>query len=100
MVIEDGKQPPTRMRGVRIDLSNSTAKHRIYLDEDAAEFWPLYNWPWNKYHELNASYCTSAEGTNLILTGRHKPAPYEFPLEKPEHLADLLRTALDQVKAH
>ena len=130
-VMEDAKQPPNRMRGVRLDLSNSTASDRIYLDEvavartikalgeasagmaranparragracfGAAEFWPLYNWPWNRYHELNADYCTSAEGASLILTGRHKPASYECPSEKPEHLADVLRTGLDQLKAH
>ena len=74
------------MRGVKIDLSSGGSHDTIYLDEEstartraaleeianavsrsggvrssgcmgAKEFWPLYDSPWNKYHELNVDYC-------------------------------------------
>jgi hypothetical protein len=63
----------------------------------AREFWPLYNWPWNKYHELNAEYCGDAP--MLVLSGRHKPSAYHFG-ESPAQLSAILRTALEQLQQH
>ncbi|HWB83947.1 MAG TPA: hypothetical protein VG675_07385 [Bryobacteraceae bacterium] len=65
-----------------------------------AAFWPLYNWPWNKYHELNISACGTAEGMGLSLSGRNKPGSYFVPDETPAKLAALLETALDQLRSH
>lgn len=90
--VEKGAQ---KMKGVTIDLSEGGVKDRIYLDEEALqrtnaamdeilqgatrmgfrgcegakEFWPLYNWPWNKYHELNVDFCN---GDQLVLYPRGK----------------------------
>ncbi len=66
----------------------------------AAEFWPGYNWPWNKYHELNADYCLRSGEAYLSLSGRHKPGTFQLADERPERLAELLATALDQLKTH
>ncbi len=66
----------------------------------AAEFWPMYNWPWNKYHELNADYCGSGDEPRLVLTGRHKAPTFSFPGETPDHLAAMLQTGLDRLKSH
>ena len=66
----------------------------------AAEFWQGYNWPWNKYHELNADYCLRSGEAYLSLSGRHKPGTFQFADERPERLAELLETALDQLKTH
>jgi hypothetical protein len=121
MVVEDASQPARRMRSVRIDLSSGDAHDQIYLDEEATartrsaleeiadvvakrgfpgangrmgarEFWPLYNWPWNKYHELNADFCGGREGPTLVLTGRHKPGSFRFPGQTPTGLATILAT--------
>ena len=81
----------------RAKARNLTARHACF---GAAAFWPLYNWPWNKYHELNANYCISPDGTELVLSGRHEPGSYHFLNAAPEDLAKLLQTALDQLKSH
>ena len=116
-----------QMRGVMIDLSNVNAKDRIYLDEEATErtraamveiddalarpgapggngcmgareFWPLYDWPWNKYHELNANVC-GAEPV-LILYGRGKDGSYRLPGEHPTALAAILARGTAVLSAH
>jgi hypothetical protein len=126
LVVENSAAPAERMRGVRVDLVNKVASDRIYLDEEAAkrtksalesiaegvarrplsnngcfgakEFWPLYDWPWNKYHELNAEVCNTPAGYGLTLSGRHKPGSFLLLQQGPERLAALLGTALDQLK--
>lgn len=125
LVVEDAAQRAHRMRGVRIDLSSAQANDRIYLDEEATrrtksaleeiadavkthgpgggcmgarQFWPLYDWPWNKYHELNADFCAMPGGPGLVLTGRHKPTAFRFPGRNPTQLAAMLGTALDLLK--
>jgi hypothetical protein len=66
----------------------------------AREFWPLYDWPWNKYHELNAQVCGDSKSSALVLSGRGKRESFEFPDESPASLAAILASALDQVKQH
>ena len=66
----------------------------------AKEFWPLYNWPWNKYHELNIDFCGDSKGTALVLYGRGKRPSFRFPGENPSHLAGSLATAMNQLKEH
>jgi len=102
---------------------------RIYLDEDATErtraaleeiadavandhsttgggcmgareFWPLYNWPWIKYHELDAQLCGDSKSSKLELFGRGKRESFQFPNEPPASLAAILARAMDQVKRH
>jgi len=64
----------------------------------AREFWPLYNWSWNRYHELNADYCGTADAAALVLYGRGKNASFRFEGETPAHLATILATAIDRLK--
>ena len=66
----------------------------------AAEFWPLYDWPWNKYHELNAQVCGDSKSSTLELFGRGKRESFQFPGENPASLAAILTSAMDQVKRH
>lgn len=126
LVLEDNAQPPRKVRGVKIDLSGTHAQDRIYLDADATErtraaleeiaeaaarsgvrengcmgareFWPLYNWPWNKYHELNAEVCGRAQ--SLVLSGRGTRTVVTFANETPLHLAGILARAYEQLKQH
>jgi hypothetical protein len=95
---ENGAQ---KMKGVTIDLSEGELRDRIYLNEEATqrtiaalgeiqdgvarlgargcqgakEFWPLYDWPWNKYHELNVDFCN---GDQLVLYPRGKEMRFAF----------------------
>jgi hypothetical protein len=125
VVLEDGAN---RMRGVKIDLTNSVAHEIICLDEEAAgrtrdalveiadaisrdhrvaghvarscmgarEFWPLYDWPWNKYHELNAEVCANAGNSALVLSGRGRSQSYEFANETAEAAASIFTAAIQQ----
>jgi hypothetical protein len=125
LVLEDNG---ASMRGVKISLSAGDAREEIYLDEEgvertrkalneiaagvkrnpprrngcmgAAAFWPLYKWPWNKYHELNADYCGAADGAELVLSARGKRQRFRFPGEDPAHFADMISAAMDQAKQH
>ncbi len=60
----------------------------------AKEFWPLYDWPWNKYHELNADYC----GDTLVLSGRGRNTSFRFPGRTPGDLATIFTKALEELK--
>lgn len=129
VVVENDTPYVRKIPGVRIDLSNDSASDRIYLDEPAIartrsalqeisdavgptgipghrscmgamEFWPLYGWPWNKYHELNASFCGGPENTTLVLHGRGKEEPFSFAGKRPDDLARILASALDELKQH
>jgi hypothetical protein len=66
----------------------------------AREFWPLYNWPWNKFHELNAQVCGDSKSSALVLFGRGKRESFQFPDESPVSFAGILASAMDQVKRH
>jgi hypothetical protein len=66
----------------------------------AREFWPLYNWPWNKYHELDAKLCGDSKSSTLELFGRGKRESFHFPDESPASLAAFLASAMNQVKRH
>jgi hypothetical protein len=130
LVVADNAQPTREMHGVKVNLSSGNRQDQIYLDEEATartrsaleeianavaktpsvprgngcmgarEFWPLYNWPWNKYHELNADFCRESKDTALVLYGRGKPGSFRFPGENPTHLAGILTTAMGQLKQH
>ncbi len=118
LILEDGGR---RISGVAIDLSGAGAKERIYLDEEATErtraamieimdavarhpmgngcmgakeFWPGYDWPWNKYHELNVDYC----GDDLVLYGRGREGAFRFAGKTPDDLAAVLASAQEQLK--
>ncbi len=64
----------------------------------AREFWPLYNWPWNKYHELNADICTDAKSMSLVLVGRGKRKSFQFPNQSADSFAAVLTTAIGELK--
>jgi hypothetical protein len=129
VVLEDDSQPARKIRGVKIDLSSENARDQVYLDEQATErtrsalkeiseavlltgmpgpsscegakeFWPLYNWPWNKYHELNADFCGDSKNSALVLHGRGKPGSFHFPGKSPTALAEILATAKEKLKQH
>ena len=66
----------------------------------AKEFWPLYNWPWNKYHELNVDFCRDSKNRVLVLHGRGKPGSFRFTGKSPTVLAEILATAMQKLKQH
>jgi hypothetical protein len=128
-VLEDDSQPARKIRGVKIDLSSENARDQVYLDEQATErtrsalkeiseavvltgmpgasgctgakeFWPGYNWPWNKYHELNVDFCGDSKNSALVLHGRGKPGSFHFPGKSPTVLAEILATAMEKLKQH
>ena len=116
------------MRGVKVDLLTAGDHDEIYLYEDATartrsaldeitdavarsnpngngcmgarEFGPKYNWPWNKYHELNAEFCGGPKGTALVLYGRGNDTLFRFPGETSTDLARVLANAMDTLKKH
>lgn len=127
VALEDKSQPTRKLRGVRVDLSSEKARDQVYLDEQATErtrsalkeisaavalsgmpgtggctgakeFWPLYDWPWNKYHELNIDFCRDSKNSALVLYGRGKPGSFHFPGKSPDVLAEILATAIEKLK--
>jgi hypothetical protein len=130
VVLEDGAQSPRKLRGVKIDLlSSENAKDQVYLDEQAIErtrlaleeiseavartgmpgaggcmgakeFWFGYDWPWNKYHELNVDFCGDSKNPQLVLHGRGKPGSFRFPGKSPTGLVEILATATQKLKQH
>lgn len=129
IVLEDKSQPARKLRGIRVELSSEKAKDQVYLDEQAMErtraalkeiseaivligmpgasgctgakeFWPGYNWPWNKYHELNVDFCGDSRNSALVLHGRGKPGSFRFPGKSPTVLAEILATAMEKLKQH
>ena len=45
----------------------------------AKEFWAGYDWPWNKYHELNVDFCRDSK--NPVLVPRLAPAAHSLMQE-------------------
>jgi hypothetical protein len=66
----------------------------------AKEFWPGYDWPWNRYHELNVNFCGNSKNSELVLYGRGKPGSFHFPGKSPTNLAEALSTAMEKLKQH
>ena len=64
------------------------------------EFWPLYSWPWNKYHELNADSCSDGNTFALVVYGRGREGSFAFPGKKPADLAGLLALAMQRLSEH
>ena len=127
LVLEDNAPSSRELRGVKIDLARGNAKDQIYLDEQAKErtrsaleeivdavarsgvpgsngcmgakaFWPLYDWPWNKYHELNVDLCSDSKNLGLVLYGRGKRGSFRFPDKNPTDLDRILNSAMEQLK--
>ncbi len=126
VVLEDSAR---KSRGVKVDLSSENARDQVYLDEQATErtrlalveisdavaltgmpgiggcigakeFWAGYDWPWNKYHELNVNFCGDSKNRVLVLHGRGKPGSFQFPGKSPTVLAEILATAMQKLKEH
>jgi hypothetical protein len=92
-----------RTRAALEEIANAVASDHSTAGRGcmgAREFWPLYNWPWNKYHELNAQLCGDSKSSTLELFGRGKRESFQFPDESPASLAAILAGAMDQVKRH
>ena len=124
VVLEDSAG---KFQGVKVDLSGENARDQVYLDEQATErtrlalveisdaialtgmpgasscmgakeFWPLYHWPWNKYHELNVDFCGDSKNPVLVLHGRGKAGSFRFHGKRPSVLAEILATAMQKLK--
>jgi hypothetical protein len=129
VALEDKSQPTRKLRGVRVDLSSEKARDQVYLDEQAVErtrsalaeishavalggmpgtggctgarqFWSGYDWPWNKYHELNVDFCGDSKNHVLVLHGRGRPESFRFPGKSPTVLAEILANAMEKLKQH
>jgi len=114
---------------VDLSSENTNAKDQVYLDEEATErtrsalkeisdgialtgmpgvrgcrgarqFTPKYDWPWNKYHELNVDFCGDSKNSVLVLRGRGKSMPFRFPGKSPTVLGEVLATAMQELKQH
>src|SRR5215472_311847 len=114
---------------VDLSSENPNAKDQVYLDEQATErtrsalkeisdgialtgmpgvhgcrgarqFTDKYDWPWNKYHELNVDFCGDSKNSVLVLRGRGKPMPFRFPGKSPTVLGEVLATAMQELKQH
>lgn len=114
---------------VDLSTENADAKDQVYLDEQATErtrsalkeisdavaltgmpgvngcigameFWAGYDWPWNKYHELNVDFCGDSKNGVLVLHGRGKPMRFRFPGRSPTVLGVVLATAMQELKQH
>lgn len=128
LVIEDSSGQVQTVRGVKVDLASAEAEDHIYLDEEAAArtrssleeilemvqrrggtvpngcygakaFWPLYDWSWNAYHELNADYC-GWDGGTLVLSGRGSHRAFRLPGVDPSVVVNWLADAIAQLKLH
>lgn len=126
VVLEDSAR---KSRGMKVDLSSENARDQVYLDEQATErtrlalleisyavaltgmpgafgcmgaqeFTAKYDWPWNKYHELNVDFCGESKNRVLVLHGRGKPGSFRFPGKSPTVLAEILATAMQKLKQH
>src|SRR5215472_3854494 len=114
---------------VDLSSENTNAKDEIYLDEQATErtrsalkeisdavalkgmpgvhgcmgamqFTSKYDWPWNKYHELNVDFCGDSKNSVLVLHGRGKPMRFRFSGKSPTVLSEVLATAMQELKQH
>lgn len=129
IVLENHTPALRKLRGVQVELANAKDHDLIYLDEQALErtrtalraisdmagpsgipgehscmgamqFTDKYEWPWNKYHELNVNFCGGKETVALYLEGRGRGKPFAFAGKKPDDLGEILAVAMDQLKQH
>src|SRR5215831_8763815 len=129
VVLEDSAPSARKVRGVKLDLSSENAKDQVYLDEQATErtraalkeisdgialtgmpgvrgctgarqFTSKYDWPWNKYHELNVDFCGDSKNSVLVLHGRGKPMRFRFPGKSPTVLGEVFAIAMQELKQH
>ena len=97
------EQATERTRSALEDIADAVARSGIPGSNDwscmgAKEFWPLYDWPWNKYHQLNADFCGDSKNRALVLYGRGKRGSFRFPGKNPTDLAGILASAMEQLK--
>jgi len=97
------EQATERTRSALEDIADAVAMGGIPGNNDcscvgAKEFWPLYDWPWNKYHELNADFCGDSKNRALVLYGRGQRGSFRFPGKNPTDLAGILASAMEQLK--
>ena len=133
VVLEEGVPSGRKLRGVKLQLADGTAKDEIYLDEEATnrtrsalmqieddtarerangrppqgnrclgakEFWPLYDWPWNRFHELNVDFCSYSGKPSLVLRGRGRKESFKFNYRTAADLAGTLSSAIEELKQH
>jgi hypothetical protein len=62
----------------------------------ARQFWPLYDWSWNRYHELNAEVC----GAALRLSARGRREQYSFPGETAAGAISMFNSAIERYAGH
>jgi hypothetical protein len=129
LVLESDTPTVRKIPGVKIELSSPNDNERIYLDEQALErtrtalhaisdmlgpgeipgdhscmgamqFTDKYDWPWNKYHELNIDYCGGQKNAALYLSARGRRPSFPFTGKRPNDLAEILAAATEQLKQH
>ena len=121
VILEDSAAVGTRIRGIRIDLSNEKSRDQIYLDEQ--RLGPIRNalleiergvesyrkeqdptpiryygaaefWRPNEHvHTLNAAYFIRP-GSQGLSVSAYKPEEFRFPGHRPIELADLISRAI------
>jgi hypothetical protein len=125
LIVEDDAQPPHRMRGVRIDLTNRDATDQVYIEESKVEtikkalekiergidlfrtersrtplryFGAEEFWqPDAKVHTLNAAYYIAPDSSGLSLSAYRKQQ-FRFPGHYPSELAAALGRAMEELK--
>jgi hypothetical protein len=123
--VEDVRQPPHRMRGIRIDLTNESATDQIYLEEDTLTriksalgeiqsgiesfrrdrsdtpiryFGAEEFWrPYERIHTLNAAYYIRPDSSGLSLSA-YKSQEFRFPGHTPSELAELIGRAIRELQ--
>lgn len=125
LIIEDTVQPPHRMRGIRIDLANQSAKDQVYLEESTLELVKRalgeiesgiesfrkepasapYRYrgacelwqPRPTVHTLSAAYYIAPDSSGLSLTA-FKGQEFRFPDHKPSELTEAISRAMNDLK--
>lgn len=127
LIVKDTVQPPHRMRGVRIDLTNQNATDQVYLDEAKLEavkealeeiesgiksfLNEQESTPYRylgsaefrqirpRVHTLSAAYYIAPDSTGLSLSA-FKGQQFRFPNHRPSELAEAIGRAMEELKQH
>jgi len=127
LVVEDAVQPPHRMRGIRIELTNQNATDQVYLDEAKLEAMkkaleeiesgiegfrnergdgPLrylgaceLRQSRPTVHTLSAAYYIAPDSSGLSLSA-FKGQQFRFPNHRPSELAEAIGRVMDGLKDH
>jgi len=123
--IEDVASPGHRMRGIRIDLANRTARDHVFIEEnelqsilralreieneiDSLRKEPAdapyqyqgaaYFWrPHQRVHTLNAAFYIAPDSSGLAISA-YKQEEYRFPNHRPAELAALIERAMTKLR--